>query len=209
MKYRKLAVLAAAFALAGCQYKAEPMPMAAYNVYSSYGEKLPGKYLLFIDSTVLNRSIKPSDLNCAAHSYPIDMRSGFSGSVRKTLETLVAELEIVDQPVDAAGLAERKSRGMIVVKGEELNARLRVVPGFWSAGIETDVDLVASIIVDGRNGRLLGSTVEGQGNAQGDAGVLCEGGAKSLTESAEKALKQAVGRLGEALTNSERVRNGV
>lgn len=118
MKYRTVAVLTAAFALAGCQYKAEPMPIAAYNVYSSYGERLPGKYLLFIDSTALNRSIKPSDLNCAAHSYPIDMRSGFSGSVRKTLQSLVTELEVVDQPVDAASLTERKSRGMIVVKGE-------------------------------------------------------------------------------------------
>lgn len=199
----------AVLTLAGCQYKAEPLSVAAYNVYSSYGEKLPGKYLLYVDAATLNKSIKPSDLNCAAHTYPLDLRSGFSGSVRKTFETLVSELETVDHPVDRAELAARNARGMIIVKGEELDGRLRVVPGLWVAGMETEVQMAASIVVDGRNGRLLGSTVGGDGNAQGDAGGFCEGGAKALTTSAEKAMKQVVGRLGEALTNSERVRKGI
>lgn len=197
-----------AAAASGCQYKAEPPPIAAYNVYSSYGEKLPGKYLLYVDASALSRSIKPSDINCAAHTFPIDMRAGFAGSVRKTLEPLVAELQVVDAPVDRADLAAQGARGMIVVKGEELDGRLRVVPGFWTAGMETEVELAASITVDGRSGRLLGSTVGGDGNAQGDAGGFCEGGAKAMTDAAEKAMKQVVGRLGEALTNSERVRKG-
>lgn len=207
MKFRMFAV-AAVLAVAGCQYKAEPMSVGAYNVYSSYGEKLPGKYLLYVDASALKKSIKPSDMNCAAHSYPLDLETGFSGSVRKTFETLVSEVEVVSQPADRADIVARGARGMIIVRGEELNGRLRVVPGFWVAGMETEVEVVTSITVDGRNGRLLGSTVSGDGNAQGDAGGFCEGGAKALVESAEKAMKQAVGRLGEALTNSERVRTG-
>lgn len=209
MRFWSLAAFGAAMMLGGCQYKAEPLPIASYNVYSSYGDKLPGKYLLFVDASALSRAIKPSDLNCAAHNYPLDLRAGFQGSVRKTFETLVSEMELVDAPVDRADLAARGARGMIIVKGEEMDARLRVVPGFWTAGIETEVELAASIVVDGRNGRLLGSTVGGNGNTQGDAGAFCEGGAKALTEAAEKAMKQTVGRLGEALTNSERVRKGV
>ncbi|MCK9552250.1 hypothetical protein [Aquamicrobium sp.] len=208
MKIRTTAALAAMVALGGCAYKAEPMSVGAYNVYSSYGEKLPGKYLLFVDANALQKAIKPSDFNCAAHNYPLDLRAGFTGSVRKTFETLVSELEVVDRPVDRSELQSRGARGMIIIKGEELDGRLRVVPGFWTAGMETEVELAASIVVDGRSGRLLGSTVGGNGNAQGDAGGFCEGGAKALVQSAEKAMKEAVGRLGEALTNSERVRSG-
>lgn len=208
MKSAYAAAIVAALFVGGCQYKAEPMSVGAYNVYSSYGDKLPGKYLLYVDASALSKAIKPSDLNCAAHTFPLDLRSGFTGSVRKTFETLVAELEVVERPVDRAELQSRGARGMIIVKGEELDGRLRVVPGFWTAGMETEVELAASIIVDGRNGRLLGSTVGGNGNAQGDAGGFCEGGAKALVQSAEKAMKEAVGRLGEALTNSERVRSG-
>lgn len=36
MEYRMLAVFTVALALGGYQYKAEPMPIAAYNLYSSY-----------------------------------------------------------------------------------------------------------------------------------------------------------------------------
>ncbi|WP_313192331.1 hypothetical protein [Shinella zoogloeoides] len=208
MNYKKLSTLAACVLLSACQYKAEPLTVATYNVYSSYDGKLPGKYLLYVDGSKLKKPIKPSDFNCAAHTFPLDLSSSFAGSVRQTFANLVTELEPVGQPVDRAELKSRGARGMIVVRGEDLNARLRVVPGFWSAGMETDVEIAASVTVDGQNGRLLGTTVSGDGNAQSDAGLVCEGGAKSLTQSAEAAMKETLGRLGEALTNSERIRSG-
>ena len=194
---------------AGCQYTAEPLSVGAYNVYTSYDSKLPGKYLLYVDTDALAKTIKPADFNCAAYSYPLDLKAGFSGSILKTFANLVGGVEVVDAPVSREELVGRGARGMIVVRGEELSGRLRVVPGFWVAGMETEVELAASITVDGQKGRLLGQTVSGDGHAQGRAGGLCEGGAKVLTESAESAMKEAVGRLGEALVNSPRVRTGV
>ncbi len=205
---RCLMAVAALTAAAGCQYNAKPMPVATYNIYSSYGDKLPGKYLLFVDGSSLSKPIKPSDLNCAAHTYPLDMGPSFGSSVRQTLSNLVNEMEVVSAPVDRAELKARGARGIIIVRGENLDGRLRVVPGFWSAGIETEVELSASIVVDGPSGRLLGSTVSGSGRGQSDAGMMCEGGSKSMTDSAEAALKQVLGRLGEALVNSDRVRTG-
>lgn len=208
MNFRIFAAVAAVSVLSACQYKAEPLTVATYNVYSSYEGKLPGKYLLFVDGSKLSKPIKPSDFNCAAHTFPLELGNSFSGSVRQTFGNLVSELEVVQQPADREQLKARGARGMIIVRGEDLSGRLRVVPGFWSAGIETEVEIAASITVDGQNGRLLGTTVSGDGNGQADAGIACEGGAKSLTQSAEDAMKEVLGRLGEALTNSERVRRG-
>lgn len=208
MKPTTLAALAALSFLAACQYKAEPPAIGSFNVYSSYENKLPGKYLLYVDGSALNQQVKPSDLNCAAHTYPLELAASFASSTRQTFANLVSELEMVPAPVDRSQLAAHNARGMIIVRGEQTIARLRVVPGFWSAGIETDVETVASITVDGRNGRLLGSTVSGRGTAQSDAGVMCDGGSKSLAQSAGDAMRQTLTRLGEALSNSERVRAG-
>lgn len=209
MKFRSVLAIAAAVALSGCQYKAEPIAVATYNVYSSYDSKLPGRYLLYVDGAKLDEPVKPSDFNCSAHTFPLKLSSSFAGSLQKTLGNLVTEIQLVDHPLSHDEIKAAGARGMIIVKGEELNARLRVVPGFWSASIETEVEIAASITVDGLGGRLLGTTVSGDGKAQGDAGFACQGGAKSLTNSAEEAMKEVLGRLGEALTNSERVRKGV
>lgn len=208
MKLLNAVAISAVACVSACQYKAEPVSVASYNVYSSYEGKLPGKYLLFVDGSKLSKPVKPSDFNCAAHTFPLDITNSFSTSVRKTFQNLVSEIEEVNQPVDRDTLRSRGAKGMIIVRGEDLDARLRLVPGFWSAGMETSVEIAASITVDGVGGRLLGTTVSGNGNAQSDAGFACEGGAKSLTQSAEKALKETLGRLGEALANSDRVRKG-
>lgn len=208
MKIFLTAVLASAAMLGGCQYKAEPPALGSFNVYSSFENKLPGRYLLYVDGTQLNRDIKPSDFNCAAHTYPLALTASFAESTRQTISNLVEELEVVPQPVDRTALIEMRARGMIIVRGEQTIGRLRVVPGFWSAGMETDVEIVASVTVDGRNGRLLGSTVSGRGVAQATAGAACEGGAKSLAQSASDAMRQTLTRIGEALVNSDRVRTG-
>lgn len=209
MKLRFIFLAAAAAALAGCQHEAKPLSVASYNVYSSYADKLPGRYLLYVDGTKLNKDVKPSDFNCAAWTYPLKLSDGFSGSVAKTFSNLVTELEQVPTPPTADQLKAKGARGLIIVRGEDVNGRLRVVPGFWQAGMDGEVEIAASIIVDGPKGRLLGTTVSGDGNAQTGAGGFCEGGANSLVQSSEQAMKEVVGRLGEALVNSERVRKGL
>jgi len=206
MKFAVVAAVAASLIVGGCSYAAKPIAVGSYNVYSSYDGKLPGKYLLYVEAAPLDRPIKPSDFNCSAHTFPLQLSGSFAESVRQTLTNVVAEIEVVQTPVDRTELAKRSARGMIVVRGESVDGRLRVVPGFWTAGIETDVEIVASITVDGKQGRLLGSTVSGLGHSQGDAGFACGGGGAALADAAGKSVEQTLTRLGEALVNSERVR---
>ena len=204
---KKAIALALVLGVSGCSHTAKPQAIGAFNVYSSYSDKLPGKYLLYVDASALDTVAKPSDINCAAHKYPLNMQSGFQGSVRKTFSNLVEELEVVTSPVNRSDLQRLGARGMIVVRGEDVDTRLRLVPGMWTASVETDVEIAASIVVDGRKGRLLGKTVSGDKRSQADAGMMCEGGAKALAQSAEGAMKEAVRRLAEELSNSERVRS--
>lgn len=194
---------------AGCQYRAEPQPVGAFNVYTSFDSKLPGKYLLYVDATALDTTVRPTGLECSAHSYPLVISQSFASAARQTLANLVGELEQVQSPVDRSELAARGARGMIVVRGEHTISRLRAVTGFWSATMEADVEVVAGVTVDGRNGRLLGTTVAGNGRAETGAGGMCEGGASALADAATQAMRQNLTRIGEGVANSERVRAGM
>jgi hypothetical protein len=73
--------------------------------------------------------------------------------------------------------------------------------------MKTQVIIVSSTFVDGAGGRIFGTTVEGQGIADAEAGIMCEGGAKSLVDASSTAMRDNIRKVAEALGNSERVRS--
>ena len=192
--------------LAGCAYNA-PVPITPnLQVYSSYGEPLSGKFALFVDGAALSQTVKPLGLNCSAHKFPVDLRDAFRQSVIKTVEQLVEEVVVVDTPLSGDQLTAEGYRGMILVRGESLNARLNVVSGFWSSTADSTVELSASLTEHDPAERVFGTTGMGQGNAQADAGGMCEGGATAIGMATEKAVRQLLGQLGERLSGSARLR---
>jgi hypothetical protein len=72
--------------------------------------------------------------------------------------------------------------------------------------MKTEVVIVSSVYVDGSSGRIFGTTVEGQGIADAEAGIMCDGGAKSLVDASSIAMRDTVRKLAEAMGNSERLR---
>lgn len=203
---RLLCAAVCAVALSGCAYQAPVAVTPNLNVYSSYGDKLPGTYALYVSSEGLNEVVKPTGYQCSAHSYPLDLTSSFKSSVVKTVQQLVENVEVVDGPLSSDELARTGKRGMIVVRGDTIDARVQFIPGFWSASATSQVEISANMTVDTASGRVLGTTAEGSGNAESDGGQLCGGGANAVGFAAEKALKQLLGQLGERLSNSPRLR---
>lgn len=201
-------ILVSSALLSGCAYSSSPIVAGNFDVVTSYSSKLPGKYLLYVSTDQLDTVVRPNEIACSAHSFPIKAADGFKGSLRATLSNLMGSVEVVDQPPSLDKLASLHARGLITVRADRLDGRIRALPGFWSATLATEVQITASIAVDGPSGRLYGSTFEGLGKAEAGAGAFCDGGAKSLGESTEKAIKEIVRKMGEGVANSDRVRNG-
>jgi hypothetical protein len=95
---------------------------------------------------------------------------------------------------------------MILVRGESLDGKIMAIPGFWQSTMSARVTITAGISVDSGAGRLLGQSVEGNAESEAGVGLMCSGGADAMAQAAEEALKKTMQRLGEALTNSGRVR---
>jgi hypothetical protein len=203
---RIVAVIAAAICLIGCAYKAEPIAAPSYNVVTSFSEKIPGKWLLAVEADPLNQTIKPSGYQCAAHNFPLELSDAYKTSVAQTLKNVFEQVEVIPATISGQEANRRGARGIIVVRGEEVRGRLDVQPGFWTANMKTQVLIVASTFVDGGHGRIFGTTVEGQGIADAEGGVFCEGGGKSLTDASAIAMRDNIRKVAEALGNSERVR---
>lgn len=202
---RLMLVVALSGLLSACAYNVPVGNTPNLNVYSSYADKLPGSYALYVDASSFTKTVKATGVNCSAHTYPLDLRTAFREDTIKTVQQLVENVEVVDQPLSSDVLKQRGMKGQIIVRSDDLNARVQFIPGFWQATSEANVELSASLTVDGDAGRQLGTTGEGVGSAQGQAGA-CASGAATIGDATEKAVKQLLGQLGERLSNSPRLR---
>jgi hypothetical protein len=195
-----------AFTLSGCAYEAKPISTPAFDTVTSFASKVPGKWLLYVDGSRMDATIRPRDINCSAHTFPLLGSSAFGGSTRQTLANLFERIEEVQTPVPASEARSRGARGIVVVRAERLDGFVQLVPGFWTAKIVSDLEATASVQVDGANGRLFGQTFDARGRDEADAGFACGGGAESVQRAAQKAMRDLVRRVGEGVANSERVR---
>jgi uncharacterized protein YbjQ (UPF0145 family) len=149
-----------------------------------------------------------SGFQCAAHNYPVNFQMSFPASVRSTLPNVFGSIETADEQLAGDRAKAVGASGVINVRGESISARFNVIPGFWSARIGADVEMSASVTIDGPAGRLFGKTVDGRGHAETDAGFACSGAAEAIAQAAQDAQKDALRRLAEEIGNSERLRAG-
>ena len=199
-------VVALGLFVSGCAYQAPVVSTPNLNVYTSYSTKLPGGYLLYVDAESFSQTIHATGIACSAHTYPLDARAAFKEATVKTLEQLVEHVEVVETPVAFDRAAADGKAGVIVFKGDEIQARFSMVPGFWTSSAEANVDLTAAVSVDGRGGRLFGSEASGTGHAEAPAGGMCGGAADALADATGKAMKQLLGQIGERMSNAPRLR---
>lgn len=200
------AAVSAVFWAAGCTYQSTAPISAAYDVYSNYSETIPGRFALYVDAEKANEVFKVDGFACSAHKYEINAEQAFRVSTLNTFTNLVEEIQIVSVPLTREDMATMEYTGLIHVVLEDMDASLKVIPGFWSAEMEADVEFTASLKVDATEGRVLGTTVEADEDEKADAGGACEGGAEAVSRASASAMKELMQRLGERLANSQRVR---
>jgi hypothetical protein len=200
-----LAGVLAAVSLSACTYEVKTAAAPALNVYSSYGDKLPGKFALLVQPEIMTKEVEPSSDNCGPHDYPIDARAAFKQSAIDTVAQLVEAVEPIEKALTSAELREGQYRGQIIVKAEEYSPRLTFIPGFWMAHASSTVDISASLLVDGPDGRLLGTKASESRTVESDASG-CGSGTDALAKANGKAMEAVLDRLAERFSNEPRLR---
>lgn len=202
----KYLTISAGLLLSACTYSAPTHVSPAYNVYNNYGDKIPGRYALWVDANRMRGDFDVSGYVCSAHTYPVDAEVAFRTSVAKTLNQLFEYVETSATSLDRTELATRGFDGVIRVEVDDLDVDLVVVQKFWSADMKAEAEISLVFAVDGLDGRLAGGAVEGDDHARNDSGVACDGGADAIGRAVEGAMKEATEMLGERLSNEPRLR---
>ena len=132
----------------GCAYQVPTTIKPSYSVYTAYDQKLPARAAVYVDASKANERVKVSGLACSAHTFPVAAESEMETAVVRTLSNLLEGVEKVDRPLSRDQLAPRGLDAMIMVKVEDMDIDLKVIPGFWTADIESEADLAIGVKVD-------------------------------------------------------------
>lgn len=203
---RMLITAGAAIVVAGCSYNVSTPVSPAFNVYSSYSEKIPGNWVVIVSADGLSHQVKVDGFTCSAHDFPMDLGPSFQASVRQTLQQVFENVEASSSMISKEAMRERNVAGQILVRPDTFNTRLNFNPGFWSATAMASIDLSAGVTIDGQDGRLLGTSVGASRTAQADGGGACEGGSKALADAASVTMRDLMERLAERVSNTPKVR---
>lgn len=196
--------------LTGCSYKVSPHASPAVNTYSSYDDKVPGKFYLVLDSSLRNvqREVAPSSDLCSAHSFPVDVGSALSQSVNDTVRSVIAEVIEIPSMPDQQYFRQNGGTGVILVRLKRFEPRLRFIPGFWSNSAIVNTDLVVEVTAKAPDGKtVLNTTAGSTRTTDGAAGSFCSNGDDLLSQNLFDATREAMERLAERLSNSHKLRS--
>ncbi len=198
--------LAGACALTACSYDVSTMSSPQLNIYSNYTNKIPGKWALTVFVNDIGQDVGATGFACSANHYPLTVSSAFAQSSYATFQNMIDDVRALPRPIPASELAQNGFRGIIRVKAEELRARLLFLSGFLSNTAQSDVEIDASVTVDGPGGALVSTRATGHGSASNEGGMYCEGGALALQLAAERAMRDVLGQLAERVADTPALR---
>ena len=200
-----VAAIVAAVALCACSHEVKTIASPATSVRPVDGQKLPGSYVLVVQSDNMAKTVDPTSFSCGGPEFPIDARASFKQSARDTMVQLVEKLEPAEQPLTPEQLQAGKHRGQIIIKTTAYDAQLDFNPGLFSATADATVTIAASLAVDGPAGRLLEAEESDVRTVEHDV-VTCGDGAEVLADANGKATVGLLERLAEHIAKEPKLR---
>jgi hypothetical protein len=193
----------------GCAYFVPSTVSPAVIIHSFYKDKITGTVILAIDDNVKNASldVKATGYFCRWYKFPVTLDSSFNQSVKITTDAIFEKVVEQDKLSTQDPILQMGGRGIIYVKLNRFNPKITFSQGFRSIYAHASCDIVLDVTIKDANYKnLFTTTVEGSHSVDGDGGAFCRNGANLLSEAISLAMREAMERYGEWLTNSERIR---
>lgn len=208
MRLLPAAAVAVSLVLSACTYNVKPTSAPAVNIYSSYDDKIAGRWAVIVDpGTEFRRDIKPSTYVCSAHTYPFESGTTMKASVMNTLSNVFEETVVRTSTPSAEEMASGELAGVVLVRLDNFQPRLACQMGFWSGTCTATADISFGLEVSGPEGRLFGTSVGSSKTTDGDAGGACGDAANVFSEAYRLALRDALERMAERLSNAQKIRS--
>ncbi len=195
-------LIISALALSACASPVDPAPVAPQIVTSSYGEKIPGRYALYVDGSSLRADARMVGFLCSAFHWPIDAENTFKQSVAGSLQNVFTDITLISSPNMPSGYD-----GMVIVRGESLEIEVNQITQFLTNIMEAEATIKIEATVDRRSGRIFGTSIDEDEDFKAEGVFGCQGGGRAVQGATQRAMEKAIRQLMQDLSNSGRLRS--
>lgn len=194
-------ILAALILLTGaCTHQVTPAPVASSPVYSTFENKVPGRYALVVEAEQMQRVVEAEGFSCHSQTYPIDSREAFKSSALAALQQAVEQVELVEGPPGPG------FDGTITVRVDDYSVQLLTVSGFWVAQLAADADITAGLTVERAGQRVVARSFTVSKDRSNSAGIGCPGGAQAVAGATGAAVGAVLQQIAEEVARAPELR---
>ena len=193
-------------ALGGCAVLPGTLPISPVEVPSSYTQKVPGRWALVVGDTRFNTEIEAPGLACGDMSFPVDMDRSFRQYLVQGFGQIADEMVPVDHSLSDGEIRSGRFSGQIVVGSSTLLPNVNFVQHGFTAYVDSNMALSATLDVESRGHRLLRKTFTVTGISHVDGGLICENATGGLARAVDSAMQQMTVDTASAFSDSTDIR---
>lgn len=192
-----------------CTYQTPIGTVSGINTYSAYDSKIPGRFALVVDANpaLLDVTVSPVTYTGSAADFPISFSSSFKTSVYSANQQLFDEIIDTNNVPNTEQMRQDNISGYIHITAKSFEPRIQYLDKFFTTSVSATSEIGFDYIIRGSdNTTLLTGAVSGEKSdtisyGSGDNGI------KVLQNSTQKALREALERYAERVSNSSRIRD--
>lgn len=189
--------------LAGCTKTVAVTTAPPLDVYSVYTNKVAGKWFVSVETSGLTTSVSfPSEV-CSLYDFPVDLTSVVRDSALGSFHNVAEDARKADATATAKSL--EGANGIVRLRVGNLQTRVHPLKQGWNA-FDVEITIDAAMTVESGGKQILDAAATGSGEAQNNAGTLCDKADALVSKAATEAIRQAMRLLAEKFANAPQIR---
>ena len=204
----RVSLCLALLGLAACSYQIEQPSPQVPAPFMAYTDRVPGKWLLFVDASAITAHLGISQPRCDRFDYSMDFSRTFAKVAASTFEKVADDIRVTDHKPTHAEMSSGGYTGVIVLKVSEFRPRMKV-DGILDVTADADAEIAGNILVTKDGKHLVDENEAGKGDGTHDAGLLCDDVGDAMSDATTVAMQDLIRKFAERFANSHDIRYSV
>lgn len=186
------AIILMASVVSGCSSTvAVTAPHIAPTDFASQN-KTPGRYAVWLQSGAWVSTVEAKGHTCSAWEFPTDFEQAYQQAAQAAFSSSFENVTFTPATLQPSEIVAQNYDAQIIVYEGAIKGVFGVIPGFWTATLESEVGMDGIVAVIGPNGLKSQGNAKGRGYGTSQSAMSCDVASQAIMQAGSAAIKDFV-----------------